>query len=46
MIFTFTKMQSSDKRTGMVDVIYFEGTLYERKDAPEGFPPLSSQVKI
>ena len=40
MIFTFTKMQSSVKRTGIIGVIYFEGTLSVRKGAPERFPPL------
>ena len=39
MIFTFTKMQSSIKRIGMIDVIYFKGTLTVRKGAPERFPP-------
>ena len=34
MIFTFTKVQTSVKRTGMIDVIYFEGTLSMRKGAP------------
>ena len=32
MIFTFTKMQTSVKRTGMIDVVYFEDTFSVRKD--------------
>ena len=45
MIFTFTKTQSSVKRTWMIDVIYFEGTLSVRKGAPERFRPLPT-VKL
>ena len=43
MIFTFTKMQSSLKRAGMIDIIYFEGTLSVRKGAPERFHPLTRE---
>ena len=40
MIFTFIKMQTLVKRTGMTDVIYFEGTLSVCKGVPERFCPV------
>ena len=38
MIFTFTKIQSSVKRIGMIDVMYFEVILSVRNDASERYP--------
>ena len=44
MIFTFTKMQKSVKRTGMIDAVYYEDTLSVNKGAPEWWVPPRSYI--
>ena len=46
MIFTFTKMQTSFKGTGMIDVVYFEGTFSVRKDGRSNTFQIKLDIRI